>query len=794
MHNSFTAKRSIIEQLESRTHLSAGGTPDPSFGTGGILTGFEVLGIQSDGKLIATRPNGSPALLNPDGTFFGAYTGTVPPTINSTPGGTPAPPPLAVAGGKHLILSNSVLTRYNSDDTVDTTYGTGGSVSDFISGTSAKAFKAFTLVANGTEVFVVGEATVNNGGADMAAVGVAAVDANGHRVTSFGSDGLALDSNGVMNFGSPAGQINAAKLGPDGELYVGADQDENPILYRFDTNTGLNGAQFAPQGNGYDPGLLDFTFQADQKILVLTHEGGPILHLYRLNTDFTADSSFGAQGEFQAISTHGVNEPDSARGDALLVRSNGTIFVSGFFPDSQQSAVTESYFTFAYRSGTATVSVSSSNDSPRFGDSLDLTAHVASFSPTGPTPTGSVTFFADGASIGSAAIQSDGTATLTTTSLPVGIHDIAASYGGDATYAPTDPTPPLKQAVYQAPIPTTLTLTLSNIAPTVGDTVVLNVQMALAVFTAGTRPAITGTVTFFTDGVAFASVPLQAGEYATITTASFQEGTQVFTASYDGNSTYASAQSAPLPENVTPVSDFQAAASGSLPANVVAGSKTHIRRKVQVNTTGAFTTDGKVKFAWFLSNSMTVDSNAIALSTGSSKKLRVGQHKPVTFTANLNTIPASVPAGTYHLLLEVIDPRGGTSVSPSAGTIAVAAPNNELTGSFLKLPTSAKVGQKLRPTLLITNSGNAPAVGVLQFSLDASLDGSLGANPLQMSKAITIKPGGSMRIRMGSIGMPPTAGSYFLVAQVFQQDPSGSYADLHVLNGLIVSKKPIVVG
>ncbi|MDB5174697.1 MAG: Delta-60 repeat-containing protein, partial [Phycisphaerales bacterium] len=347
------ANHSVIEHLESRTLLSAGGTLNPSFGNGGILAGYEVLGVRPDGYLIATRPNGPAALLHPDGSFAANYTSAVPAPLNSMQGGTPEPPPLAVAGGKHLVLHNSVLTRYNSNGTVDTTFGNGGSVSDFISGTSATQFKAYTMVLKGTEIFVVGEATtVSMEPGHNVFVGVAAIDGNGHRVASFGTSGLALDSHFVPDQGVGFGQINVAQLGPDGKLYVGADQDEFPYLYRFDTTTGKNDAQANFLGNGYDPALTGIAFQHDRKILVLTHEGGTTLPLYRLNTDFTADKSFGNQGEVVVMSPHGIYEPDTARADSLLVRADGTIFVSGWFPDNFRP-VTESYFTFAYRPGTA---------------------------------------------------------------------------------------------------------------------------------------------------------------------------------------------------------------------------------------------------------------------------------------------------------------------------------------------------------------------------------------------------------------------------------------------------------
>ncbi|MDB5302366.1 MAG: hypothetical protein JWO87_4029, partial [Phycisphaerales bacterium] len=71
------ANHSVVEHLESRTLLSAGGTLNPSFGNGGILTGYEVVGVRTDGFLIATRPNGPAALLHPDGSFASNYNGPV---------------------------------------------------------------------------------------------------------------------------------------------------------------------------------------------------------------------------------------------------------------------------------------------------------------------------------------------------------------------------------------------------------------------------------------------------------------------------------------------------------------------------------------------------------------------------------------------------------------------------------------------------------------------------------------------------------------------------------------------
>ncbi|MDB5332213.1 MAG: hypothetical protein JWP03_3364 [Phycisphaerales bacterium] len=787
----YGAADSIAPVMETVT--SVPNTLDPSFGNGGILTGYEALGIQPNGQLIATRPDGTPVLLNPNGSVAGDYSGAVPAALNSVQGGTPLPPPLVVDGGKHLVLTAGSLTRYNSDNTVDNTFGVNGSVTDFISGTSVTAFKAYTMVAAGTNVLVVGEATIPIVNGTVAAVAVAAIDSNGSRVADFGSNGLAVKSNADMDHFS-YGQINVAQLGPDGGLYVGADQNDDPYLYRFNVVTGFNDAQMVFQEHVEGPNLTGFTFQQDGKILVLIHDGGVSLNLTRLNTDFTPDTSFGTQGAVQILSPFGVQEPDAARADSLLVRNDGTILVSGMFDDTLRAAP-DSYFTFGYLSHTATATLAASNVTPTAGDSVNLTAHVTPLAPSDPAPTGSVTFFSDGASIGSAAVQSDGTATLATTALSVGTHTITDTYGGDTNYGPADAATPVTVTVSPAvhvvpPVSTSLALSSSNVDPTVGDSVLLTAQVAPA--TSG-GVAVTGTIMFFSDAVAIGTAPVQADGSATFSTADLAEGAHAITAGYGGDANYTSSQtSTPLTEDVTPISDFQAAASGHLPASVIAGSKAHINLNVHATSTGIFTFIGKLQVTWFLSTGTTIDSSAIALPGGFSKKLRIGPHKQATWSVHLDTIPASVPAGVYHLLLQVTDPRGGTSLVPSTGTIAVVAPKIDLSGKFrTKTPATTRAGAKTSETLVVNNTGNVAADGVLHFLLDATTDGTLGANAVQRSAHVSIKPGKSVTIHLSRVIMPTAAGSYFLVAQL---DSTGAFHDADLSNNLVVSSEPIVVG
>ena len=86
---------------------------------------------------------------------------------------------------------------------------------------------------------------------------------------------------------------------------------------------------------------------------------------------------------------------------------------------------------FEARAGTTTV-VSTASPTAAAGASLQLTATV-----TPSSATGTVQFTADGQSLGAPAALSGGTATLTTASLSMGSHSLAATYSGSCSLLPS---------------------------------------------------------------------------------------------------------------------------------------------------------------------------------------------------------------------------------------------------------------------------------------------------------------------------------------------------------------------
>jgi hypothetical protein len=83
----------------------------------------------------------------------------------------------------------------------------------------------------------------------------------------------------------------------------------------------------------------------------------------------------------------------------------------------------------------STTTLTSSSASIASGSSVTFTAVVTPPSGTSTVPTGTVTFLNGTATLGTGTLNGSGTATYTTTSLPVGTDSITAQYGGDTVFA-----------------------------------------------------------------------------------------------------------------------------------------------------------------------------------------------------------------------------------------------------------------------------------------------------------------------------------------------------------------------
>ena len=171
-----------------------------------------------------------------------------------------------------------------------------------------------------------------------------------------------------------------------------------------------------------------------------------------------------------------------------------------------------------------TTSVTSSANLSFVGQAVTFTATVST--PAG-SPTGTVSFYADGALLQVIALN-NGAATFTTSGLSAGEHAITAVYSGDADNAGSSGV--LDQAVQQVSSSVSVT---SNANPSVqGQAVTFT-----ATVTGADGGTPTGAVSFYADGALLGTLSLNNGT-AAFTTSTLTVGQHAITAVYGGDSTY----------------------------------------------------------------------------------------------------------------------------------------------------------------------------------------------------------------------------------------------------------------
>jgi uncharacterized delta-60 repeat protein len=229
-----------LEALESRALLSGAGTLDPTFGTSGRVTTSFSPGndmatsafLQPDGKIVTVGMSGSPnwlwdlARYNTNGTLdtsFGTggkastpvhgygYTGA----LDSDPA-NPNAPKFLEAGWLTTPSENFELVRFNNNCSLDTTFGSNGKV------TGPLGLAGGVAVLPNGEIIVVGNATSTPGGYEEAAI--LRYNADGTLDTSFGVNGEALS---FFRPGTPQSysNVNGVAIQPDGKILVVGDSD-----------------------------------------------------------------------------------------------------------------------------------------------------------------------------------------------------------------------------------------------------------------------------------------------------------------------------------------------------------------------------------------------------------------------------------------------------------------------------------------------------------------------------------------------------------------------------------------
>ncbi len=205
-----------------------------------------------------------------------------------------------------------------------------------------------------------------------------------------------------------------------------------------------------------------------------------------------------------------------------------------------------------------TTTLTSGPNPSTFGQSTTLTATVTAKE---GTPTGVVTFL-DGASpLGTSALDATGKATLATSALAAGTHNLAAVYfDGQGAFA-SSTSVAVAQIVH--PAATTVTLTSSAAQSDFGAPVVFTAQVSPVAPGAGTP---TGVVTFKDGDNVLGSALLDATGAATFTGAVASAGAASVIAVYGGDSDFTGSTSSAVTETVGPAATTTLLTSDTEPA------------------------------------------------------------------------------------------------------------------------------------------------------------------------------------------------------------------------------------
>ncbi len=275
-----TRLRPIVDRLEGRALMAFAGSLDPTFGTGGLytaalssgtnsgMTSVSAVAVEADGSVLEVGDlniNGSTTI----GVLHLSTSGS--PETSFGPGGVAAVPLpsgpfrltsdalLVQPDGKILVVGNlttpaalypsTVVERFDSDGTPDASFGTAGQAIIDSSSLAGASFQYAALQTDG-RIVLAGHAPIPGSTNLSTQVALTRLNADGTLDTTFGTNGVTTitDANqGELSSLSP--RLNVTSTGvaiqPDGRIVVagsvnvflgGLSGSESIELYRLNTD------------------------------------------------------------------------------------------------------------------------------------------------------------------------------------------------------------------------------------------------------------------------------------------------------------------------------------------------------------------------------------------------------------------------------------------------------------------------------------------------------------------------------------------------------------------------------
>ncbi|WP_420266971.1 Ig-like domain repeat protein [Candidatus Magnetominusculus dajiuhuensis] len=342
---------------------------------------------------------------------------------------------------------------------------------------------------------------------------------------------------------------------------------------------------------------------------------------------------------------------------SLGVQSDGTLWAWGYNGEGQLGDGT--YTTRfspvqvgVWKAAGTTTTINSSLNPSTYGASVTFIASVYGSLPTGPPPTGTITFMDNATVLSTVALNSSAQAAYTTSALTTGRHPITAIYSGD-TVNPASTSIALVQTVLNGATQTVVTSSLNP--STYGAAVTFTATVT------GSSP--TGTVVFADGTTVLSAVTLNSSAKATYTTSTLSVGTHSIVAGYLGDAANPSSLSAALVQTVTGGTS-QTVVTSSLNPSTYGAAVTFT-----ATVTGSSPT-GTVAFADGTTILSTVTLNSSGQASYTTSTLSVGTHSIVAGYSGDAANPSSLSAALVQTVTNSSTQTASVAIS-GGGSVLV---------------------------------------------------------------------------------------------------------------------------
>jgi hypothetical protein len=466
-------------------------------------------------------------------------------------------------------------------------------------------------------------------------------------------------------------------------------------------------------------------------------------------------STFGASVIFSAMASSGAGTPTgsisfmdgSTQLASVALNSNGAAAFSTsalaagghsitavYSGDANFNGSTSAVLAQTVNKAASTLALSSSSDPSTFGASVTFSASASS---AAGTPTGSISFMDGSTQLASVALNSNGVAAFSTSTLATGAHSITAVYSGDANFTGSASTA-LTQTVNKAA--SAVALSSSSDPSIFGAFVTFSASVSDT--SAGSTGTPTGMVAFHDGTSTLGTAALSSSGIATITTNSLSEGSHSISATYAGDGNFSASSSTPRSQLINPASTNVTLSASANPATF--GTAVTFSAAVLDTSTGsAGTPTGPVTFKDGTTTLGTAVLNASGIATLTINSLAQGSNAITAIYAGDGNFMGSSSAS----IAEVINAASTSVVLSSSANPATFGTAVTLSATV----TDTSTGSTGTPSGSVTFMDGVNAVG--KETLSSSGVAALTVNSLgQGSHTITAVYAGDANFSESSSG------------------------------------------